>query len=55
MVLKLDPAWRADSGSGRPGTGTGPGWRKTGEEKTQCDPADSAKPGYKPVDFCFFY
>jgi hypothetical protein len=38
IVLKSGPAQRVDPGLGRPGAGTGPGWRKTGEEKTRYEP-----------------
>ena len=34
IVLKPESAWRVDSGSGRPGAGIWPGWRKNKIEKT---------------------
>jgi hypothetical protein len=64
IVLKSGLARRVDPGPGTrdPGLELGQVEEKTREGKTQCDPADLAgwpgktqsRPGYKPVDFCFF-
>jgi len=51
IVLKPGLARRVDPGLGRPGAGTGPGWRKNGGRK---NPAWPSKTGCKLVDFCFF-
>jgi hypothetical protein len=47
--LKLGPARQVDPGL-EPGR-----VEKTGEEKIRHDPVDPARPGYKPVAFCFFF
>jgi hypothetical protein len=44
--LKYGPTQRVDPGPGRPGVGTGPGWRKKKKGKTWCDPA---RPGQNSV------
>jgi hypothetical protein len=57
IVLKPGSIRRVDPVPGLPGVGTGASWKKIGEEKTQCDPADPAtrsKTRLQLVDFFFF-
>ena len=57
IVLKPGSIRRVDPVPGLPGVGTGASWKKIGEEKTRCDPADPAtrsKTRLQLVDFFFF-
>jgi len=55
IVLKPGPDRRVDPGPSQPGAGTGPGWKKTGKEKTWYDPATRLRTLMQLVDFCFFF
>jgi hypothetical protein len=61
LVLKPGLARRVDSGSGRPGTVTGPGWQKKGKKKPgmiwRVDPVTrltGQDPVTNPLTFVFF-
>ena len=59
IVLKPGSAWRVDPGPGRPGTRTGPGWKKNKGRKNSVWPGWPGEltrqdPVVNPLTFVFF-